>query len=213
MYIIMAERETLTQERIVAAALAVADSDGLPALTMRRLARELGAAPMAAYAYFGGKRALLAAVVDAVMGEVELPEADGRWRKPLRRLAFSLREAFIAHPAVMPALHAHGAHGPNALAVLDRAHAVLHRAGFAPGQAALAVDTLYAYALGATSVELAERALEPGARHARFAALPTAGYPDLAASLPHVLAVGREARFRAGVERILDGIAAAGRST
>lgn len=210
MYIV-AQREALTRERIVAVALAIADSEGLAALTMRRLALELGAAPMAAYGYFAGKKELLAAVVDAVMGEVELPEADGRWRKPLRRLALSLREAVAAHPAVMPAVHAHGAHGPNALAVLDRAHAVLHRAGFSAGQAAAAVDTLYAYALGAASLELAEAALDPGARHARFAALPAAGYPDLAASLPHVLAAGREARFRAGVDRILDGIAAAGR--
>ena len=208
----MAQREMLTQERIVAAALGIADSEGLAALTMRRLALESGAAPMAAYAYFGGKRALLAAVVDAVIGEVELPEADGRWRKPLRRVALSLRGALVAHPAVMPAVHAHDAHGPNALAVLDRAHAVLHHAGFSPGRAAAAVDTVYAYALGAASLEVAEAALDPGARHARFAALPTAGYPDLAASLPHVLAAGREARFRAGVDRILDGIAAAGRA-
>jgi AcrR family transcriptional regulator len=193
----------------VTAALAVVDSEGLDALTMRRLAAELGAAPMAAYAYFGGKRALLAAVVDAVMGEVELPEADGRWRKPLRRIALSLRGALLSHPAVMPAVHAHGAHGPNALAVLDRMHAVLHEAGFEADQAAGAVDTLYAYAMGAASLELAEAALDPAARHARFAALPTAGYPDLAASLTHSLAAGRDARFRHGVDRILDGIAAA----
>jgi AcrR family transcriptional regulator len=205
----VAQRQALTREGVVAAALSVADAEGLDALTMRRLAWELGAAPMAAYAYFAGKRALMAAVVDVVLGEVELPEPDGRWRKPLRRLALSLRRALLAHPAVMPAVHACGAHGSNALAVLDRAHAILHTAGFAPDEAAAAVDTLYAYALGAASIEVAEAALDPAARHARFAALPTSGYPDLAASLPHVLASGREARFRQGVDRILAGIAAA----
>jgi TetR/AcrR family transcriptional regulator, tetracycline repressor protein len=204
-----ARRDPLSASRIVSAALAVADAEGLDALTMRRLARELGAAPMAAYAHFPGKRALLAAVVDAVVGEVELPEPDGRWRKPLRRMALSLRRALVAHPALMPAVHACGAHGPNALALLDRAHAVLRQAGFPADQAAGAVDTLYAFALGAASIELAEAALDPAARHARFAALPTAGYPDLAASLPHVLATDRETRFRYGVDRILDGLAAA----
>jgi AcrR family transcriptional regulator len=206
-------QHALTQERIVASALSIADAEGLDALTMRRLAREIGAAPMAAYAYFAGKHALLAAVVDMVLGEVELPEPGGRWRKPMRRIALSLRLALLGHPAVMPAVHACGAHGPNALAVLDRAHAILHTAGFAPDQAAGAVDTLYAYALGAASIEVAEAALDPAARHARFAALPTAGYPDLAASLPHVLASGREARFRRGVDVILDGIAAARAAT
>jgi AcrR family transcriptional regulator len=200
--------QPLSAPHIVAAALAVADAEGLDALSMRRLARELDAAPMAPYAHFESKRALLAAVVDAVMGEVELPEPDGRWRKPLRRMALSLRRALVAHPAIMPALHACGAHGPNALAVLDRAHAILRRAGFGADQAAGAVDTLYAFALGAASVELAEAALDPAAQHARFAALPTAGYPDLAASLPHVLASDRETRFRYGVDRILDGLAA-----
>jgi AcrR family transcriptional regulator len=72
---------------------------------MRRLAAELRAAPMAAYAHFADKDELLAEVVDAVMGEVDLPDADGRGRKPLRRHAqiFALpQSAYPDLTAVMP---------------------------------------------------------------------------------------------------------------
>ena len=203
------KREPLTPARIVAAALSVADGEGLDALTMRRLAQELGVAPMAAYAHFGGKRELLAGVVDAVMGEIELPEADGRWRKPIRRMALSFRQALLAHPAVMPAFHVCGARGPNTLAVLDRAHGILRRAGFADDQAVRAVDTLYAFGLGSVSLEIARASVDPATRHAGLVALPAAGYPDLTAVLPQMLASEGEERFRYGLDRILDGLAAA----
>ncbi len=161
-------REPLSRERIARAALAIADAEGLEALTMRRLAAELGAAPMAAYAHFSGKRELLDEVVDAVMGEVELPEVDGRWRKPLRRLALSFRSALLAHPAVMQAFHACGARGPNALTVLDRAYAVLRSAGFPDEDVGRAVETVYAFALGSVSLEIAWASLDPARRHAQI---------------------------------------------
>jgi AcrR family transcriptional regulator len=207
------KREPLNPDRIVQAALAIADAEGLDSLTMRRLALELGAAPMAAYAHFRDKRELLGAVVDAVAGEVELPEKDGRWRKPIRRMAHSFRRALLAHPAVMPAFHTYGANGPNALAVLDHAHGILRGAGFADEHAARAVDTLYAFALGAVSLEIARAGVDPAARHAMRFALPATVYPDLVAVMPHVLATDDEDRFRYGLDRIFDGLAAARRPT
>lgn len=208
-----ARREPLDPDRIVRAALSIADAEGLEALTMRRLALELDAAPMAAYAHFRDKRELLGAVVDAVMGEVELPATDGRWRKPIRRMALSFRRALLDHPAVMPALHSVGASGPNTLAVIDRANGILRGAGFADDLSARAVDTLYAFVLGAVSLEIARAAVDPAARHAMRFALPAAVYPDLVAVMPHALACDDEDRFRFGVDAILDGLAVARRST
>jgi TetR/AcrR family tetracycline transcriptional repressor len=206
-------RDPLSRERIAGAALAIVDAEGLDALTMRRLAAELRAAPMAAYAHFADKGELLAEVVDAVMGEVDLPEADGRWRKPLRRLALSFRGVLLAHPAVMPAFHAYGARGANALAVLDRAHGILRTAGFPDEHAGRAVETIHAFALGFVSLEIAWASLDPGRRHAQIFALPQSAYPDLTAVMPHVLAVDGEERFRYGLDRILDGLAVARRPT
>jgi len=180
-------RAPLNQDRIVRAALAIADAEGLDALTMRRLALELGAAPMAAYSHFRDKRELLTAVVDAVMAEVELPDVDGRWRKPIRRLAESFRRALLAHPAVAAVVNVYAAGGPATSAVVDRAHGILRGAGFAEEQAVVGVDTLYAFTLGAVSLEVARASADPAAR-------------------------GGDDRFRDGVDRILAGIAAAGRA-
>jgi TetR/AcrR family transcriptional regulator, tetracycline repressor protein len=176
---------------------------------MRRLAHELGAAPMAAYSHFADKRALLAAVVDAVIGDVALPEIDGRWRKPIRRLAFELRRTLLAHPAVMPALHAAGTAGPSTLALLDRLHGILRAAGFADEQVVRAADTVHAFAVGSVSLEIARASVDPATRHAVRFALPPADYPHLVAVMPHVVACDDEDRFRSGLDRILDGIAAA----
>ncbi|HEY7258312.1 MAG TPA: TetR/AcrR family transcriptional regulator C-terminal domain-containing protein [Gaiellales bacterium] len=203
------DRTPLTRDIIAAAALVLIDREGLDALTMRRLALDLGSAPMAAYSHFPDKRTLVAAVVDAVMGEIELPKVDGRWRKPIRRVALSFRQALVAHPAVMPAFHAGGAPGPNTLALLDRAHGILRRAGFRDDQSAAAVDTIYAFALGAVSQEIARASVDPATRHAYL----VAGYRDLAAVLPYTLASGGEERFRYGIDRILDGLAAARKAT
>jgi AcrR family transcriptional regulator len=206
-------RDPLSRERIAQAALAIVDAEGLEALTMRRLAVGLRAAPMAAYAHFADKRELLAEVVDAVMGEVDLPAPDGRWRKPLRLLAMSFRGALLAHPAVMPAFHTCGARGANALAVLDRAHGILRTAGFPDEHVGRAVETIYAFALGFVSLEIAWASLDPGRRHAQIFALPRSAYPDLTAVMPHVLAVDGEDRFRYGLDRILDGLARTRRPT
>jgi AcrR family transcriptional regulator len=206
-------RDPLTRGRITRAALAVVDAEGLEALTMRRLAAELRVAPMSAYAHVAGKRELLAEVVDAVLGEVELPEIDGRWRKPLRRLAGSLRAALLAHPAVMPAVHVSGGRGPNALSIIDRAHGILRGAGFPDEQAVPAVDTIHAFVLGSASLEIAWASLDPASRHAQSFALPQSAYPDLAAVMPQVVASSGDDRFRAGLDRILDGIAVVRRST
>jgi len=221
MYVLMVEtaatlpdaRDPLTRDRIARAALAVVDAEGLEALTMRRLAAELGAAPMSAYAHFAGKRELLAEVVDAVLGDVELPEIDGRWRKPIRRLAGSLRSALLAHPAVMPAFHASGGRGRNALAVLDRAHGILRGAGFPDEQVVRVVDTIHAFILGSAALEIAWASLDPASRHAQIFAVPQSAYPDLTAVMPQVVASSGDDRFRYGLDRILDGVAAARRST
>jgi hypothetical protein len=87
----------------------------------------------------------------------------------------------------MPAVNVYGAGGPATLAVVDRAHGILRGAGFAGEQAVAAVDALYAFTLGAVSLEIGRASADPAAR-------------------------SDEDRFRDGLDRILAGIAAAGRA-
>jgi AcrR family transcriptional regulator len=86
---------SLTARRIAEAAVGIADAEGLDAVTMRRLAAELGVAPMAAYRYVSGKDELLELMVDFVYGELELPEEAMDWREAMRTLALRVRAVLL----------------------------------------------------------------------------------------------------------------------
>jgi AcrR family transcriptional regulator len=91
------KRVPLSKERIVHAAVALADADGFEALSMRSLAEELGAAPMALYRHVDNKEELLDAMVDIVFGEVEFTRGGG-WRTAMRARALQMREGLLRHP-------------------------------------------------------------------------------------------------------------------
>jgi AcrR family transcriptional regulator len=126
----------LSHERIVGAALHLVDSEGLDALSTRRLAAELGVSGPSLYHHFATKDALLDAVVDAVVGEVRL-DMLGRdpWPDALRAWARSYRAALAAHPNLVPVL-AHGpGRRPNALRLADAVFGALVDAGWPTGDA------------------------------------------------------------------------------
>lgn len=95
----------LTRERIVAAAIRVADAEGLAQLSMRRIATELGAAPMSLYRHVNGKDELLVSMMDSVLGEDSLPARPPRgWRARLELSSRLEWQAFRRHPWLAPAL-------------------------------------------------------------------------------------------------------------
>ena len=94
----LADRTPLTRERILAAAIAIADSDGVDALTMRRLGQALGVEAMSLYHHVPGKDAVLDGIVDMVLADVELPVPGGDWRAGVRTIVLSTHAALISHP-------------------------------------------------------------------------------------------------------------------
>jgi AcrR family transcriptional regulator len=90
-------RTPLNRERVLEAAIALADDGGLNSFSMRRLAERLGVVPMALYKHFANKDDLLDAMVDVVFAEIELPRIEPDWRSAMRRRAFSTREALKRH--------------------------------------------------------------------------------------------------------------------
>jgi AcrR family transcriptional regulator len=89
-------RRPLNRERVLAAAVALADGQGLDALSMRRLAKELGVEAMSLYNHVANKDAILSGILDTVLHEIELPE-DEDWKSALRRHAISAHDAFARH--------------------------------------------------------------------------------------------------------------------
>jgi AcrR family transcriptional regulator len=126
----------LTRERIVEAASALIDAEGLDALSTRRLATELSVQGPSLYNHFGTKAEILDAVADSLIGQVDV-SVFGRcaWPEALRRWAKSYHAVLAAHPNIVPVL----AHGPGrrpaALAMADAVFGALVGAGWPPARA------------------------------------------------------------------------------
>lgn len=119
-----------TRTEITAAAIAVADTAGLPAVTMRRVAARIGVGAMSLYTYVPDKETLLELMIDQVAGEHELPAVpSGDWRADLRDLAHAQRAIMGRHPWLPTALLSRQALGPNTLAGMEYALAVLEPTG------------------------------------------------------------------------------------
>ncbi|MEV7907913.1 TetR/AcrR family transcriptional regulator, partial [Streptomyces anulatus] len=92
------DRVPLSRERVLRAAVAIADAGGLGSLTIRSLARELDVKPMSVYYHVSNKDEILDSIVDLVFGEIELPSPGGDWRSEMRRRATSARRVLRRHP-------------------------------------------------------------------------------------------------------------------
>jgi AcrR family transcriptional regulator len=144
------EKQQLSRERIVAAALALVDAEGLDALTMRRLGRDLGVDPMAVYYYVEDKDALLDALVEAVMAQIDL-SCDLPGDDPEDRLAMTAQvyaEALLAHPHALPIVLARSPRTPAALKPVEFMLSEFMRAGLSADRAVVAMNTLAAAVRG-----------------------------------------------------------------
>jgi AcrR family transcriptional regulator len=143
-----APRTPLTSERVLQAAVALADREGVGSLSMRRLARELGVEAMSLYHHVPGKQALLDGMVDLVFGEIELPAADGDWKAAMRRRAVSAREVLARHPWAIALMESRHTPGPANLRHHDAVLGCPRQAGFPVALTAHAYSILDAYIYG-----------------------------------------------------------------
>lgn len=146
----------LSRTTIVAAAIEIADTEGLEAVSIRRLATKLGARPMSLYSHIERKGDLIDLMVDEVMGGSVLPESlpSGNWRADLRRIAQRTRENIRSHPWMIAAAFRRPFIGPNALRHIDQSLAAVSELPLPPERkraVLLAVDT---YTLGFVRWEL-----------------------------------------------------------
>lgn len=121
---------------VVGAALAIADRDGLAAITMQAVARRLEVTPMALYRHVADKDDLLDALVERLLGEVDVPPPDLPWPERLAHLGRSMRAVARRHPAVFPLLLQRPAATDAARATRDQVVAALVDAGASKATAA-----------------------------------------------------------------------------
>jgi AcrR family transcriptional regulator len=133
---------------VVRQALALADSEGIEALSMRRLGQELNAGAMSLYHHVRNKEELLDGIVDLVFAEIELPESQDDWRAAMRGRAVSAREVLARHPWAITLMASRTAPGPANLRHHEAVTACLRRAGFSIRMATHANWLLDSYVYG-----------------------------------------------------------------
>ncbi len=202
------ERSPLTRERIAQAALELADREGLGALSMRRLAAELGAGTMTLYGHFGDKQELLNAVVAAAAADTPLPPFAGSWREQVHQIAAYSRQIFARHPSVVDIWARQPVVGAGALRGPEEGMRILEQAGFDAEEATKAFRLLVTYIFG-FALFSAPRS-RPDARESTRAALEglsPATHPHLSeAAGAFSEAMGSDEAFTYGLDRILDGL-------
>lgn len=143
-------REPLTRERVLGAAVELADAEGLKSLSMRRLAKALGVEAMTLYYHVANKAEMLNAIVDRVESEIELPRSSDTWREGLRRISLSYRLVHSSHPwAAAMALTPTGSR-PSRQRYMEAVLACLTDAGLTPSQVDHAYHVIDSYIAGFT---------------------------------------------------------------
>ncbi|MFJ2816923.1 TetR/AcrR family transcriptional regulator [Streptomyces sp. NPDC087294] len=143
----------LSRDRIVRTAVVLLDAEGLQALSMRRVAAQLGAGHMSLYWHVSTKSALLELALDEVFGEVVAPPDDLAWEEQVRSLAASLRAVFARHRWVARLIGEYLNIGPNALRMTDTALRVVSGSGLATDQIDSAAALVLEYVCGFATAE------------------------------------------------------------
>jgi AcrR family transcriptional regulator len=212
-------RKPLTRERVLQAAVRLADEGGIESLSMRRLARKLGVEAMSLYNHVEGKGDLVDGITDLVVSEIELPDDDAPWDEAIRRCAVSAHETFLRHPWACGLVM-----GPSAsrtfrvprLRYMEWLLARLRTAGFSPELTYHGYHALDSYILGFTLWQIGHmegaKAMAAGQDFEEVVAGLMAQiqdeYPNLAEHAEqHLSPPNGKGEFEFGLDLILDGLA------
>jgi AcrR family transcriptional regulator len=206
-------RSALNRGRVLAAAIALADADGVASLTMRKLGEAVGVEAMSLYNHVSNKADLLDGMIDIVFGEIDMPVDAADWRSAMRRRAVSARDVLSRHRWAIGLMDSRTSPGPATLRHHDSVLGTLRRGGFSVETAAHAFSVLDSYIYG-FALQEAALPFETGAETAALARTILEGadpgdYPHLTElSVEVVLQPGYDYRreFTFGLELILDGL-------
>jgi len=218
-------REPISRDAIVTTAVQLLDREGLAALSMRRLAEELGTGAASLYWHVGSKDGLLDLVLDHVIGEGKVPDPDPQqWQEQVKEVARAQRAASLRHPWVVRVSIGRIPMGPNALRYSERILAILRAGGLPPSLAVqgylLLIATINGFTIDETGVEdtpSASRAelpgdpesLEQAATMARdyIASLPANVFPNMTTLADEFALADPDERFDLLIDIFVDGLA------
>jgi AcrR family transcriptional regulator len=208
-------RQPLTRQRIIRAALRVMDEEGLEAVTMRRIGRELGVEAMSLYNHVRDKEEILDAICEEVLTEFQVPQ-EKEWAAALRAGGGEYRRLLLAHPRVITLMT--GRKGPmtnpDSLKVYEFALGLFRDAGMSIADAVKAFNTFGSYILGSVTMELGptisgtadEAHLLAHGQMGRLAA--SAELPHLEEALPHLIDCDIQGQFEFGLDLLIEAVGA-----
>jgi TetR/AcrR family transcriptional regulator, tetracycline repressor protein len=202
----------LSERRIAETALELIDAEGVEGLSMRKLAAALDVSPMSLYTYYPDREAVLEALTQLVLAEVEVPDEDLDWRETIRQVMRSIRRAGLRHPRVAPLINRFPPRTPDALAFVEAGFRSFRRAGFDDASTARCYRALAVYSMGSFDVELSDYFDQHPAGRSGSDSLAA---PSMDRHLPNIARIGPalagqddEAEFEYGLELLLTGFAA-----
>lgn len=205
----------LSDGAVLDAALGVLRREGIDAVTMRRVAKELDTGAASLYVYVQGHDELLRLLFDRVASGVALERSDpARWRDQLRALCVAMLEALEAHPGIARVALAQPPMGDNSLACAEALFDLLLMGGVQPQRAAWACDVIFLL-ITANAVETdvvrereatGQRPFDEGALRRTFEELPAARYPQLSAHAVAMTSGSHRERFVFGIDTFVDGL-------
>jgi AcrR family transcriptional regulator len=202
----------LSRERVLRAAIVLADTGGIDSLTMRKLGQELEVEAMSLYNHVANKDDILDGIVDLVFSEIALPSDRADWKTAMRKRAISAREALLRHPWAPSLMQSRTRPGPATLRHHDSVLGSLRKAGFTLVMAAHAVSVIdgYVYGFALQQINIPLRTPEQVAEVGENIFRRLAGeYPHLAEMIiEHAMKPGYDyaEEFEFGLDLILDGL-------
>jgi AcrR family transcriptional regulator len=205
-------RAPLNRERVLRAAIVLADTGGIESMTMRKLGQELRVEAMSLYNHVAGKDDILDGIVDLVFSEIALPSDGAAWKTSARQRAISAREALLRHPWATTLMHSRTNPGPASLRHHDSVLGSLRKAGFTLITAAHAISVIdgYIYGFALQQANIPLHSPEQVAEVGENILLQLADeYPYLAEMITdHAMRPGYDYsdEFEFGLDLILDGL-------
>jgi AcrR family transcriptional regulator len=208
-------RVPVTRERALRAAMAVADAEGLAALTMRRLAQEVGVEAMSLYHHVANKDDILDGMVDLVFTEIELPADGDEWKPAMRARAVSARAALMRHPWAIDIMNSRIASGPATLRHHDAVIGCCLQAGMSAAMAghsfSLIDSYLYGFVMQESALPFDETSDIPQILDEMYEPFPANEYPHLMRfTTEYIMKPGYKYgdEFEWGLDLVLDGLEA-----
>lgn len=204
-------RAPLSRERVLRAAIDLADNGGIDALSMRKLAQRLGVEAMSLYHYFARKDDLLGGMLDAVFSEMELPSSGPDWRSDMRRCAISAKDVLLGHSWAAQLLGSLANPSPARLRWMNAVLGRLREAGFSPNMTHHAYHALDSHIEGFVLWVLPYLQIDreqPDFAQQFLENFPYAELPHLAEHIKEHMEdrPGDTSEFEFGLELILDGL-------